>query len=230
MFTPFSNKFLNVPLFVVALGFTSVSVAEEEYIFPPSDLENKLQSKINEASKSGSGTLFESIPPAERKKIPPPPPKRPPYQQMRPTQRPSSWGFGPGMFSGDKWTSPKKWMDWDKRRLWSRGRGPEKWFQFDDPKEGAAEMWEDFLDAPYEMGEMPPGWYAPQIGVPNPIDLGDQMKAASEEASKIDPTDYFSVQQPNFNAQRPQWNSNPPQFDMPNPRNMPPPGSFPGMR
>ena len=41
--------------------------------------------------------------------------------------------------------------------------------------------YDDLLNAPSEMGEMPPGWTAPSISVPNPIDVGDQLEEASKE-------------------------------------------------
>lgn len=58
---------------------------------------------------------------------------------------------------------------------------PGSWFDPSDPKEGMAQMWDDLLNAPSEMGEMPPGWTAPSISVPNPIDVGDQLEEASQE-------------------------------------------------
>ena len=32
------------------------------------------------------------------------------------------------------------------------------------------------INAPSNMGEMPGGWYAPYVSMPNPIDVGDQFK------------------------------------------------------
>ena len=57
--------------------------------------------------------------------------------------------------------------------------GPDKWFDFDDPKEGVAYMWEDFLYTPHALGTMPGGWDAPTVVVPNPIDVGDEFKDAA---------------------------------------------------
>jgi hypothetical protein len=59
--------------------------------------------------------------------------------------------------------------------------GPDKWFDFDDPKEGVAYMWEDFLYTPHALGTMPGGWDAPTVVVPNPIDVGDEFKDASAD-------------------------------------------------
>lgn len=63
--------------------------------------------------------------------------------------------------------------------LWEPEGGPDKWFDMDDPKEGAAWMWEDFLVTPNRLGTMPGGWEAPSIVVPNPVDVGDELKDAA---------------------------------------------------
>lgn len=44
-----------------------------------------------------------------------------------------------------------------------------------DPKETSARAWEHFMHTPHRMGEMPGGWKAPQISVPNPVDVGDEF-------------------------------------------------------
>ncbi len=36
--------------------------------------------------------------------------------------------------------------------------------------------WDDMINAPGRMGEMPGGWTAPEVTVPNPIDMGDQVQ------------------------------------------------------
>ena len=36
--------------------------------------------------------------------------------------------------------------------------------------------WDDMINTPSRMGEMPGGWTAPEVTVPNPIDMGDQMQ------------------------------------------------------
>ncbi|MBL7002632.1 MAG: hypothetical protein ISR69_01225 [Gammaproteobacteria bacterium] len=62
---------------------------------------------------------------------------------------------------------------WENR--WKRGNypfgKPRQWVDFDDPKEGVAEMWEDFIKAPNRLGTLPGGWTAPSISVPNPVDV-----------------------------------------------------------
>jgi hypothetical protein len=68
-------------------------------------------------------------------------------------------------------------------RFFKDGRGPDptRWFKAGDPEEGLAEMWEDLINAPTEWGEYPGGFYAPEIGVPNPIDVEKELRDAPPE-------------------------------------------------
>lgn len=50
------------------------------------------------------------------------------------------------------------------------------------------------MNAPSRMGEMPGGWTAPSVSVPNPIDVGDEFSDAAKDAPD---------QMDNFN-----WNNN----------------------
>ncbi len=76
---------------------------------------------------------------------------------------------------------------------------PSHWFR-GGPKEGLANMWEDMINAPNRMGEMPPGWSFPEVSVPNPVDVGDQFGVAGQDAAKEAPDfireipDMFSFQ------------------------------------
>ena len=45
-----------------------------------------------------------------------------------------------------------------------------------DPEDGFSYMWDDMINAPSEMGEMPGGWNAPSISVPNPVDVGSEFR------------------------------------------------------
>jgi len=36
--------------------------------------------------------------------------------------------------------------------------------------------WDDMINSPSRMGEMPGGWTAPEVTMPNPVDMGDQMQ------------------------------------------------------
>ncbi len=58
-------------------------------------------------------------------------------------------------------------------KFWGRS-GPSTWM---NPGKGNWEnSWDDMINAPSRMGEMPGGWTAPEVTVPNPIDMGDQIQ------------------------------------------------------
>ncbi len=103
------------------------------------------------------------------------------------------WRSGP--FAHDKWRDhPMKQMPWGNFPGWGDGffggYGPDrwkgvtpwgndvpfKWIDPSDPEESIATMWEDAINTPYNMGRMPPGWTAPQISVPNPIDVENEFE------------------------------------------------------
>jgi len=77
----------------------------------------------------------------------------------------NGWGNGDNNYGPD--------TDWftDTPRRWMR----------QGPKEGAGQVFDDFLDAPSRMGDMPPGWSAPTISVPNPIDVADELERGSQD-------------------------------------------------
>lgn len=52
----------------------------------------------------------------------------------------------------------------------------------DDPKDSMSRGWDDMLNAPSRMGEMPGGWYAPEVSVPNPVDVGEEFGDAVKDA------------------------------------------------
>ena len=55
------------------------------------------------------------------------------------------------------------------------GMHPDEWFT-SNPEDGFSYMWDDMINAPSEMGEMPGGWNAPSISVPNPVDIGSEFR------------------------------------------------------
>ena len=55
---------------------------------------------------------------------------------------------------------------WNNNKFWGR-RGPSTWMN------PGKRNWEN---SPSRMGEMPGGWTAPEVTVPNPVDMGDQMQ------------------------------------------------------
>ena len=115
-------------------------------------------------------------------------------------------GSGPG-FSGP-WDSGRgNSMPWDSRRggsgpgfsgPWDSGRGGRSmpWggsrggrsMPWDDSGRGGwmdkdrfADRWDDMLNAPSDMGEMPGGFNAPSVSVPNPVDVGDEFDDAARD-------------------------------------------------
>ena len=57
----------------------------------------------------------------------------------------------------------------------------EKWIDFDEPREGMANAWEDMVNAPHEVGQMPGGWTAPSISVPNPVDVQKEFQETGKQ-------------------------------------------------
>lgn len=86
--------------------------------------------------------------------------------------------FSPFGRSGPSFDAP-----WDSGRggrstPWSRGKkGKGGWMD----RDWFADSWDDMLNAPSDMGEMPGGWYAPSVSVPNPVDVGDEFGTAAED-------------------------------------------------
>ncbi len=68
-------------------------------------------------------------------------------------------------------------------RVW--GAGPQVWMDPTDPKEGMSQAWDDMMNAPARMGRVPPGWKAPTIDIPNPIDVGDEFEKNARKAPYI---------------------------------------------
>jgi hypothetical protein len=62
---------------------------------------------------------------------------------------------------------------WNNNRFWGRS-GPSTWMN--PSKRNWENSWDDMINAPSRMGEMPGGWTAPEVTMPNPIDMGDQFQ------------------------------------------------------
>lgn len=109
----------------------------------------------------------------------------------RPNYRP--WSSGP--FAREKWSNhPMKKMPWGSFPGWGDGffggYGPDtwkgitpwgndvpfRWMDYTDPKDAVGNMWDDAINTPNVFGRMPPGWTAPYISVPNPIDVGEEFE------------------------------------------------------
>lgn len=65
------------------------------------------------------------------------------------------------------------------------GAGPQVWMNPVDPKDGMSQAWDDMMNAPSRMGRVPPGWKAPTIDIPNPIDVGDEFEKNARRAPHI---------------------------------------------
>lgn len=86
------------------------------------------------------------------------------------------WNNGNNGFPNIKgpWNNGWGSAPWSSERWKNDPMGsPSKWINFNDPKEGIAEMWEDAIKGPHRLGKMPGGWKAPSISVPNPVDVTD---------------------------------------------------------
>lgn len=65
-----------------------------------------------------------------------------------------------------------------KNKFWGRS-GPGTWM---NPNKGGMERgWDDMINSPSRMGTMPGGWTAPEVTMPNPIDIGDQIQENIED-------------------------------------------------
>jgi hypothetical protein len=65
------------------------------------------------------------------------------------------------------------------------GAGPQVWMDPTDPQDGMSQAWDDMMNAPARMGRVPPGWKAPTIDIPNPIDVGDEFEKNARRAPYI---------------------------------------------
>ena len=63
--------------------------------------------------------------------------------------------------------------NWGGNNFWGRS-GPGTWTN--PNKQNMEQGWDDMINAPSRMGTMPGGWNAPEISMPNPIDMGDQFQ------------------------------------------------------
>ncbi len=61
----------------------------------------------------------------------------------------------------------------NNNKFWGRS-GPSTWMN--PSKRNWENSWDDMINSPSRMGTMPGGWTAPEVSMPNPIDMGDQMQ------------------------------------------------------
>ena len=94
------------------------------------------------------------------------------------------WGRMSGPWDSGPWND-----DWRRSTRWGKGNNtpwgdPSDWFDPEDPRGGMSAWFDDMLDGPHEFGEMPGGWTAPSISVPNPVEVGDEFEGTSRLAPK----------------------------------------------
>jgi hypothetical protein len=98
---------------------------------------------------------------------PPPPPG--PY-----TGAPQGSNEGPSAFYTPGYNPNRsRNNNWNNNKYWGRS-GPDTWM---NPNKGnMGRGWDDMINSPSRMGRMPGGWTAPEVTMPNPVDVGDQMQ------------------------------------------------------
>jgi len=96
----------------------------------------------------------------------PPPPRRPYYGPDNGASAYSMPGYNPNR-------NYRRNKRWNNNKFWGRS-GPSTWKS--PVKRNWENSWDDMINAPSRMGEMSGGWTAPEVTVPNPIDMGDQVQ------------------------------------------------------
>ncbi len=94
-------------------------------------------------------------------------------------------GYNPN-YGNRRNTNSMPWGGGNSSMPWSRGNnrngnnkfwgrsGPSTWMN--PSKDNWENSWDDMINAPSRMGDMPGGWSAPEVTMPNPIDMGDQFQ------------------------------------------------------
>ncbi len=81
---------------------------------------------------------------------------------------------GPSAFYTPGYNPNRRYNNgWNNNRFWGRS-GPNTWMN--PSKRNWENSWDDMINSPSRMGEMPGGWTAPEVTMPNPIDMGDQFQ------------------------------------------------------
>lgn len=77
-------------------------------------------------------------------------------------------GWGNNGWGNNNWGN----NNWGNN-FWGQS-GPGTWTN--PNKQNMEQAWDDMINAPGRMGTMPGGWNAPEITMPNPVDMGDQFQ------------------------------------------------------
>jgi len=105
-------------------------------------------------------------PPGSYRGAPPPSQYAPQGSQYRGPSAFNTPGYNP--YRGNQGN-----QGWNNNKLWGRS-GPSTWMN--PSKQNWENAWDDMINSPSRMGEMPGGWTAPEVTMPNPIDMGDQFQ------------------------------------------------------
>lgn len=101
-------------------------------------------------------------------------PQNNPYQRPLP---PPHWqpynGPAAGYANRNPAFQPYNNQRFNRNNVWGHS-GPNSWTHPD--KRNFRNGWNDMLNAPSRMGEMPGGWTAPSVTMPNPVDVEDQFQ------------------------------------------------------
>jgi hypothetical protein len=105
-----------------------------------------------------------------------PPPPRGPYNSSNnvPDNGASAYnvpGYNRNRNRNNSWGN--MWGNNNNNNFWGRS-GPRTWMN--PNKNNMEQGWDDMMLAPSRMGEMPGGWNAPEVTMPNPVDVGDQFQ------------------------------------------------------
>ena len=105
-----------------------------------------------------------------------PPPPRGPYNSSNygPDNGASAYnipGYNRHRNNNSGWGN--MWGNNNNNNFWGNS-GPRTWMN--PNKNNMEQGWDDMMLAPSRMGEMPGGWNAPEVTMPNPVDVGDQFQ------------------------------------------------------
>ncbi len=106
----------------------------------------------------------------------------PQYNQYRGAPGPRGPYNGPSAFNTPGYNpnyNRRRNNGWNNNKFWGRS-GPGTWMN--PNKRNWENSWDDMINSPSRMSDdMPGGWSAPEVTMPNPVDMGDQMQDNMED-------------------------------------------------
>jgi hypothetical protein len=179
-------RFKQVPITLVALGAFALTTAQADN---GNTGYNRMPNQPSNPYWQAPNWSAPGIPPANRQRYPAynypapnvnrpappvqdqyradPPPPSGPYQGT-----PYGYNDGPSAFNTPGY-NPYRDNNRNRNKFWGNS-GPGTWM---NPNKGNMERgWDDMINSPSRMGKMPGGWTAPEVTMPNPVDMGDQIQ------------------------------------------------------